>query len=259
LVNVLCSAGVAVVLNAVSSTSSCDSALVRACCSKSAKIFCLRGLVLGQGQRVERLDVADQAGVGGTLRDQVVQGDHVVDRGPVVGDHRQRGLAGLGRVLQLGVVVDHGEHGGHLGLDVRRVGPADPGGQRPDPGRRGVGGGVPVLESPGIGDGQQPGRFVALVLQGLHEAGDLLPEGGELRHMAEFVGAVGGRHHPQAPEDQAHEQGQHDHRDQAGGHRPVPQGQRPRAGEMGGRRFDSVLAGVTGARCGARHPVVSHR
>src|SRR6185437_17095777 len=41
----------------------------------------LRGLVLGQRQRVERLDVAGQAGVRRALGDLAVEGDHVGDRG----------------------------------------------------------------------------------------------------------------------------------------------------------------------------------
>ena len=37
----------------------------------------------------------------------------------------------------------------------------------------------------GAAAGDDPGRLVAFVLQGLHQDGDLLPEAGELRHAAE--------------------------------------------------------------------------
>ena len=37
-----------------------------------------------------------------------------------------------------------------------------------------------LLQVTGVGDRQQPGRPVALVLQGLYQAGDLLSEVGEL-------------------------------------------------------------------------------
>ena len=76
-----------------------------------------------------------------------------------------------------------------------------------------------------------PGRLVAFVLQGLHQASDLLPEAGELRHAAESGGAVNRRRYPQAAEDQAHDERQHDHGDQPPRHRPVPQRQRLRTRE----------------------------
>ena len=182
----------------------------------------LGGLVLGEGQRVERPDVVDEDRVGGALRDQVVQGDHVADGCRVVGDHRQRVLAGLGRFAQLPEVVDLRQHGGHAGLDVRRERAADARGQRPDPAGRRVRRVVPGRECVGVTARADPGRLVAFVLQGLHQAGDLLPEAGELRHAAELGRAAGRRRYSQAAEDQAHDERQHDHRDQPPRDRPVP-------------------------------------
>jgi hypothetical protein len=219
----------------------------------------LRRLVLGQGHRVERLDVTDQGGVGLALPDLLVQGDHVGNRAGIGADHRQRGLAGLGLGAQARQVLDIGEHGGHPGLDVGRVGTADPGGQRLDPGRRDAGGAVRAVQAAGLGQGRDPGRLVALILQRLHQPGDLLSENGELRHAAELVRAVDRRPDLQAAEDQPHEQGQDDHGDQPGGHRPVLQGQPARTGEVGGLGLGGVLVGAVGARSGARHPMVSHR
>ena len=46
----------------------------------------------------------------------------------------------------------------------------------------------------------------AFVLQRLHQAGDLLPEAGELRHAAELGRAARRRRHPQTAEDQAHDE-----------------------------------------------------
>ena len=189
----------------------------------------LGGLVLGQRQRVERLNVVGQTGVGGALRDLGVQGEHVGDGSRVGRDHRQRGLAGLGRAAQLPEMVDNGQHGGHPGLDVRREGAADGGGLPPDAGGRGVRRAVPVRQRRlrrrgGAGEGDDPGRLVPLVLQGLDQAGDLLSEVGELRHPAKLGRAAGRRRHPQATEDQAHDQRQHDNGDQAPRHRPVLQG-----------------------------------
>ena len=220
----------------------------------------LGGLVLRQRQGVERPDVVDEARVRDALRDLVVQRDHVADGGRVVGDHGQRVLAGLGRAAQRAKPrgCDHGAHGSHAGLDVRRERTADASGERPDPGGGGVCRVVPGLEDIGAAARDDPGRLVAFVLQGLHQAGDLLSEVGELRHAAESGRAVSRRRYPQAAEDQAHDQRQHDHCDQPPEHRPVPQGERPRTREGKDGRFRGALVVIAGALLGAHHPMVSH-
>src|SRR5258708_2470384 len=82
---------------------------------------------------------------------------------------------------------------------------------------------VPALKGLGIVDRNASARLVTFVLQGLHQAGDLLSEVGELRHAAELGCTVGRGRDPQAAEDQAHGERQDEHREQPPRHRPVPQ------------------------------------
>src|SRR6185437_14761335 len=104
----------------------------------------------------------------------------------------------------------------------------------------------------------EPGGLVAFVLQGLHQAGDLLPEVSQLRYPAELGRVAGCYRYTQAAEDQAHAERKHDHRDEPPGYRPVPQGQHPRALELGRLRFPGVLAGFAAVRSAARQSGVSH-
>ena len=220
----------------------------------------LGGLVLRQRQGVERPDVVDEARVRDALRDLVVQRDHVADGGRVVGDHGQRVLAGLGRATQRTEPrgCDHGAHGRHAGLDVRRERTADASREGLDPGGGGVCRVVPRLEDIGAAARDDPGRFVAFVLQGLHQASDLLSKAGELRRAAESGRAVNRGRYPQAAEDQAHDERQHDHRDQPPRHRPVPQGQPPRTQELADRRLLGVVVAISGVHFAARNPMVTH-
>jgi hypothetical protein len=149
-------------------------------------------------------------------------------------------------------------HGGHFRLDVRREGTAYTGGQRLDLGRRRVSRVVPALEGPRISDGKASARLVTFVFQGLHQAGDLLSEAGELRHAAELGCAVNRRRNPQAAENQAHGERQHEHGEQTPRHRPVAQREGMRTKEMKERRCLVGPADVAAAKPGVGSLVVSH-
>ena len=181
-------------------------------------------------ERVERLHVAGQRLVGDTQRDLVLQGDDVVDDGAVVGDTTSPvPYAVLNRLCRLVDVVRR------QGVVHRARGLRD--GRRDS--RRSTTCWISVLTGPRslfvlacscasaapLLRDQGDERRVPLVLQVVHDGDELRAELGQLLRPAELARAALRVRHPQAAEDQPHQQGRHDDGEQPAGHRPVGQAQ----------------------------------